>query len=46
MAFKKGEILKKFTRKHLCLSLFFNKVADTGASEKKILAQVFSCEFC
>ena len=47
MVFKKGEILKKFTRKHLCLSLFSNKVADTGASEKKeILAQVFSCEFC
>ena len=29
----------KFTGKHLCQSLFFNKVAET-------LAQVFSCEFC
>ena len=38
---KKG-VLKnfaKFTGKHLCQSLFFNKVAET-------LAQVFSCEFC
>ena len=31
--------LTKFTGKHLCQSLFFNKVAET-------LAQVFSCEFC
>ena len=31
----------KFTGKHLCQSLFFNKVAD-----QEILAQVFSCEFC
>ena len=29
----------KFTWKHLCQSLFFNKVAET-------LAQVFSCRFC
>ena len=28
----------KFTGKHLCQSLFFNKV--------QTLAQVFSCEFC
>ena len=36
-----------FTRKHLCQSLFFNKVV--GASffiEKKALAQVFSFELC
>ena len=40
---KKG-VLKnfvKFTGKHLCQSLFFNKVA-----EKETLVQVFSCEFC
>ena len=30
----------KFTGKHLCQGLFFNKVA------KKTQAQVFSCEFC
>ena len=30
----------KFTGKHLCQSLFFNKV------KKETLAQVFSCEFC
>ena len=32
----------KFTGKHLCHCLFFNKVAG----KKKTLAQVFSCEFC
>ena len=39
----------KFTGKHLCQSLFFNKVAGlTPATllKKKTLAQVFSCEFC
>ena len=44
---KKGALLKnfgKFTGKHLCPSLFFNKVA--GLWKKKTLAQVFSCEFC
>ena len=30
----------KFTGKHLCQSLFFNKV------KKEALAQVFSCKFC
>ena len=30
----------KFTGKHLCQNLFFNKV------KKETLAQVFSCEFC
>ena len=34
-------IFAKFTGKHLCQSLFFNKVAD-----QKTKAQVFSCEFC
>ena len=47
---KKGVLrnFAKFTEKHLCQSLFFNKVADWGlALLKKItLAQVFSCEFC
>ena len=40
---KKGVLrnFAKFTGKHLCQSLFFNKVA-----EKEVLAQVFSCEFC
>ena len=39
--FCKKDVLKnfaKFTGKHLCQSIFFNKVAG--------LAQVFSCEFC
>ena len=34
----------KFTGKHLCQSLFFNKVA--GLRPEDTLAQVFSCEFC
>ena len=33
----------KSTGKHLCHSLFFNKVAGL---KKEALAQVFSCEFC
>ena len=44
---KKG-ILKnftKFTGKHLCQSLFFNKAAGNFI-KKETLAQVFSCEFC
>ena len=36
--FWKKSVLRKFTGKHLCQSLFFNKV--------ETLAQVFSCEFC
>ena len=38
----------KFTRKHLCQSLFFNKVASLRPATlfKKRLAQAFSCEFC
>ena len=36
----------KFTGKHLCQSLFFNKGAGWPATLlKKRLAQVFSCEF-
>ena len=43
---KKG-VLKnfaKFAGKHLCQSLFFNKVGNF--IKKETLAQVFSCEFC
>ena len=39
----------KFTGKHLCQSLFFNKVAGLRPAtllKKEALAQVFSCEFC
>ena len=38
----------KFTRKHLCQSLCFNKTAGLACNFIKIetLAQVFSCEFC
>ena len=38
----------KFTGKHLCQSLFFNKVAGAACSfiKKETLAQVFSYEFC
>ena len=41
----------KFTGKHLCQSLFFNKVAGLRPKtcsfiKKETLAQVFSCEFC
>ena len=38
----------KFTGKHLCQSLFFNKVAGQACNfiKKETLAQVFSCEFC
>ena len=48
---KKGVLrnFTKFTVKHLCLSLFFNKVAVEVAcnfTKKETLVQVFSCEFC
>ena len=38
----------KFTGKHLCQSLFFNKVAGGACNfiKKETLTQVFSCEFC
>ena len=38
----------KFTGKHQCQSLVFNKVAGTACNftKKEILAQVFSSEFC
>ena len=37
----------KFTGKHLCHGIFFNKVASAcNFIKKETLAQVFSCEFC
>ena len=38
----------KFTGKHLCQSLFFNKVAGAASNfiKKETLARVFSCKFC
>ena len=38
----------KFTAKHLCQSLFFNKVAAQACNfiKKETLAQVSSCKFC
>ena len=38
----------KFTGKHLCQSLFLNKVAGSGCSfiKKETLSHMFSCEFC
>ena len=50
---KKGVLrnFTKFTGKHLCQSLFFNKVAGLRPQtcnfiKKEPLAQVFCCEFC
>ena len=44
---KKGILrnLTKFTGKHLCQSLFFNKVAGLNFIKKETLAQVFSSQF-
>ena len=46
---KKGVLRNflKFTGKHLCQSLFFNKVAGSACNfiKKETLAQLFSCEF-
>ena len=36
----------KFTGKHLCQSITFDKVAGLQLYLKKTLAQLFSCEFC
>ena len=39
----------KFTGKHLCLRLFFNKAVGLSTCnfiEKETLIQVLSCEFC
>ena len=47
MAFCRKDVLRnfaKFTGKHLCQSLFFNKVFNF--IKKETLAQVYSCEFC
>ena len=47
---KKGVLRNfvKFTEKHLCQSLFYNKVKGLRPVTllKKTLAQVFFCEFC
>ena len=48
---KKGVLrsFAKFTEKHLCQSLFFDKVTGGGGCnfiKKETLAQVFSREFC
>ena len=47
---KKGVLrnFTTFTGKHLCQSLFFNKVAGLACNfiKKETLAQVFYCEFC
>ena len=47
---KKGvlKVFTKLTGKHLCQSLFFNKIAglELATSLKKRLAQVFFCGFC
>ena len=47
---KKGVLrnLTKFTGKHLCHSLFFNKLQPQACNfiKKDTLAQVFSCELC
>ena len=48
--FCKKDVLRnftKFTGKHLCQSLFFNKVAGLcNFIKKETQAQVFFCEFC
>ena len=43
---KKGVLrnFAKFTGKHLCQSLFFNKACNF--IKKEALAQAFSCELC
>ena len=47
---KKGVLrnFAKFTGKHLCQCLFFNKVAGLRPATllKRDTGQVFSCEFC
>ena len=48
----KKDVLKnfvKFTEKHLCKSLFFNKAGGLRPAiviKKRTLMQVFFCEFC
>ena len=44
--FCKENVLRNFAKfigKHLCQSLFFNRVAGLRPSKKESLAQVFSC---
>ena len=48
--FYKFDVLKNFSKfkgKHLCWSLFLNKVTKAcNFIKKETLVQVFSCEFC
>ena len=50
--FRKKGVLRNFAKvigKHLCQSLFFNKVTGLRSVtlfKKETLKQVFSCEFC
>ena len=50
--FCKNGVLKnfaKFTEKHLCYSLFINKIAGLRPEtllKRETLAEVFACEFC
>ena len=50
--FCKKDVLRsftKFTGKHLCQSLFYNKgvgLRPATLLKKETLAKVFSCEFC
>ena len=50
MLCKKGILrnFAKFTGKHLCQSLSFNKVAGLSPAtyKKEALVQIISCEFC
>ena len=48
---KKGVLknFEKFTRKHLCQSVLFNRVADLRPAtllKRAQMAQMFLCEFC
>ena len=46
--YKKGVLrnFAKFTGKHLCQSLCFNRPQACNFIKKETLAEVFSCEFC
>ena len=51
MFYKEGVLknFSKFTEKHLCQSLLFNKVSGVSLQlyfKKETLAQVLYCEFC
>ena len=45
--YNKEAVAQRCSGKHLCQSLFFNKVSEAcNFIKKEKLAQVFSCEFC